>query len=102
MRPLLGPPPHSQSRSPGVWHVPTLNAADVAFLLNTLDLDARLRGALAQSGGGPGRVRLSDDVADELRDLCTARFDVVGLDPDYGLTDEGTRLEDLIDKLFVG
>jgi hypothetical protein len=45
---------------------------------------------------------ISDDMADELRDLCADRLDTHGFDEDYNPTEEGERLEFLIDKLYIG
>ena len=51
----------------------------------------------------PLEVKLiSDDLADELRDLCTERLDTHGFGIDYNPTEEGIALEKLIDKLYVG
>jgi hypothetical protein len=44
----------------------------------------------------------SDEVAEELRDLCTDRLDTHGFDVNYRPTKEGEMLEALIDKLFIG
>jgi NADPH-dependent glutamate synthase beta subunit-like oxidoreductase len=43
-----------------------------------------------------------EDIADELRDLCTDRLDEIGFGKNYEPTKEGEKLEDLIDKLFIG
>ena len=45
---------------------------------------------------------ISDDIADELRDLCAERLDTHGFDENYNPTEEGKKLEALIDKLYIG
>jgi hypothetical protein len=45
---------------------------------------------------------LSEDQADELRDLCSEHLLLVGLDEQYNPTSEGKILESLIDKFFTG
>ena len=47
-------------------------------------------------------IEISEDQADELRDLCSEQLDTTGFDDQYKLTKEGEILEALIDKLFVG
>lgn len=53
--------------------------------------------AIADRGGD-----IDDDIADELRDMCTDCLDEIGFDENYDLTNDGERLEKLIDKLFIG
>ena len=76
-----------------------LNRDDIAFLMSELDLPAELIKALedTESSG-----KILDDYADELRDLCTDRFDEIGFDENYKLTPKGKKFESLIDKLFIG
>jgi len=45
---------------------------------------------------------MSEDEADEIRDLCGEQLQIIGFNQDYELTCEGKILESLIDKLFVG
>jgi hypothetical protein len=45
---------------------------------------------------------LSEDQANELRDLCSEHLLLVGLDEQYNPTSEGKILESLIDKFFTG
>lgn len=76
-----------------------LNRDDVLFLLTMLQLAPELNQVLqAISEGG----EISDDLADELRDCCTDRLDEVGFDENYELTADGRKLDELVDKLFVG
>jgi len=76
-----------------------LSRDDVLFMLTMLQLTPDLSQVLkAISEGG----EIPDDQADELRDCCTDRLDEVGFDENYELTAEGKKLEQLIDKLFIG
>lgn len=45
---------------------------------------------------------ISEDDADELRNLCADKLDLSGFDEEYEPTESGKKLEALIDKLFVG
>ncbi len=45
---------------------------------------------------------LSDDVADDIRDLFGDQLQLVGFDEVYSPTQEGMILESLIDKFFIG
>lgn len=78
-----------------------LTLQEIQFMLRVLPLDGDLRERLealvsVQYGA------ISDDLADELRDLCTDRLDTHGFDENYNPTEEGERLELLIDKLYIG
>lgn len=76
-----------------------LNRDDVIFMLTVLQLTPDLSQMLkAISEGG----EISDDQADELRDCCTDRLDEIGFDENYELTTDGEKLEELVDKLFIG
>jgi len=46
-------------------------------------------------------LKISEDLADEIRNLCSEHLLLVGLDENYNPTFEGAILESLIDKLFV-
>jgi hypothetical protein len=73
---------------------------DIRFMLDRLELQPDLRSALdglSQTGG-----EISDEDADQLRDLCGERLQTHGFDQNYELTEEGRRLESLIDALFTG
>ena len=60
---------------------------DLQEVLNT----ARLKGGI-----------VTDDEADDLRELCMDCLQVAGFGPDYEPNQKGQRLERLIDQLFVG
>ena len=47
-------------------------------------------------------LQLSEDDADEIRDLCAEHLPMVGFDDNYDLTKEGEFLETFIDKFFIG
>ena len=46
-------------------------------------------------------LECSEDQADDIRDKCSEKLQLVGFDEKYELTPEGKILEDLIDKFFV-
>lgn len=73
---------------------------DAVFMLRVLELPSALKLRL-ESCPTQG-TELNDDEADELRDLCGERLQTHGFDDKYDPTDEGVKLESLIDKLFVG
>ena len=70
-------------------------------MLSTLSLPNNLREALVQLESSSDKS-ITDEIADELRDLCTDRLDTHGFDANYDPTKEGKQLEVLIDKLYVG
>lgn len=45
-------------------------------------------------------LKVSEEHADEIRDLCGEQLQIVGFDEKYKLTQEGKILESLIDKFF--
>lgn len=79
----------------------TLSLQEIQFILMTLPLPTHLKDELARLRYESNKS-ISDDMADELRDLCTERLDAHGFDASYAPTEEGKILEALIDKLFVG
>ena len=46
-------------------------------------------------------IEISEDAADEIRDLFGERLQIVGFDKNYCPTKEGEILESLIDKFFI-
>jgi len=77
-----------------------LSRGEVDFLLRVLELPQSLLETLKQvqiEGGS-----LGGDAADALRDLCGERLQTHGFGPDYQSTEEGKKLEKMIDRLFVG
>jgi hypothetical protein len=47
------------------------------------------------------QFEISNDIADEIRDLCSEKLQIVGFDEKYRLTEKGKLLEDLIDLFCV-
>lgn len=69
-------------------------------MLTMLQLTPSLRQVLEPISENGGDV--DEDIADKLRDMCTDRLDEIGFDENYEPTGDGEKLEELIDKLFVG
>lgn len=46
-------------------------------------------------------LSITDDQADEFRNLCSEQLQMVGFDEQYELMPKGKILESLIDKFFV-
>jgi hypothetical protein len=46
-------------------------------------------------------VTVLEEEADEIRDFCSEKLQLVGFDKDYSPTIEGRILESLIDKFFI-
>ena len=47
------------------------------------------------------KLDVSEDLADEIRDLCGEQLHLVGFDEKYAATPEGKLLEDLVDKFWI-
>ena len=47
-------------------------------------------------------LKISENHADAIRDLCGEQLQIAGFDEKYELTSEGRILESLVDKLFTG
>ena len=78
-----------------------LTLQEIRFMLTVLPLTPDLRRILEALVSASNKV-VSDDIADELRDLCAERLDTHGFDENYNPTEEGKKLELLIDKLYIG
>lgn len=76
-----------------------LQRGEIDFMLRNLGLPGTLRDKLEQAK--QGGARLSSSEADTLRDLCGDRMQSHGFDSDMELTEEGQRLESLLDRLFL-
>lgn len=74
---------------------------DIHFMLENLLLPKNLRELLNELISDNEKL-IFYDVTDELRDLCKDRLDTHGFDVDYNPTEEGKKLEALIDKLYTG
>jgi hypothetical protein len=79
----------------------TLTLQEIQFMLTALPLTDDLRERLESLISAENKA-ISDDIADELRDLCAERLDTHGFDENYNPTEEGKKLEALIDKLYIG
>jgi hypothetical protein len=77
-----------------------LRKEDAQFMLSVLDLPVDLREILERVQ--QARAAISEEVADRLRDHCGERLQTHGFDDRYNPTEEGMRLEQLIDVLFIG
>ena len=78
-----------------------LSLQDIRFMLTVLPLRAGLREKLETLVSVENTIA-SDDVADDLRDLCAESLNTYGFAENYDPTEEGEKLEALIDKLYVG
>ena len=76
--------------TPEEWHV-----------LKEVLADANSGPYPAFSGNQPV-LEITDETADEYRNLLQDEFEVGGMDERYELTARGQILESLIDKLFTG
>lgn len=77
-----------------------LKLKEIQFMLTVLSLTVDLRRILEALVSAPNKV-VSDCIADELRDLCADRLDTHGFDENYNPTEEGRKLESLIDTLYI-
>ena len=55
-----------------------------------------------EKSGNNYLLSISEDSADQLRDLFSDQLQVAGFDENYNLTKEGKIIENLIDKFFIG
>lgn len=79
----------------------SLTHSELMFMFETLSLSAEQKKQLDLATSNL-KIEISDELADSLRDSCTARLDTHGFDQEYQPTEEGKKLEELIDKLFIG
>lgn len=80
-----------------------LNADEYSYLCQATFLPSHIRKALllAKKEISDFILEISEDHADETRDLCQNQLQLFGFDAQYELTKEGQILENLIDKLFI-
>ena len=78
-----------------------LSRNDIEFMIFNLDLSDDLRMLLEKLRDAQDKT-ITDDLADQLRDLCTQKLDTHGFDINYDPTELGIKLEELIDKLYIG
>jgi hypothetical protein len=81
-----------------------LNEKEHEYLCRAFFLANRYKDILASSEHHDDKysLKISEDQADEIRDLCGEELQLVGFDEKYDLTSEGKILESLIDKFFIG
>ena len=77
-----------------------LSNSEIEFMIFNLDLPDDLRMFLGKLSESQDK-KISDDMADELRDFCTEKLDTHGFDIDYQPIEFGRKLEALIDKLYI-
>lgn len=46
-------------------------------------------------------VKIGEDLADVIRDWAMDKQQIVGFDKDYDLTNEGKKLQEIIDKFYI-
>lgn len=78
-----------------------LSKNDIEFMILNIDLSDDLRMLLEKLRDAQDKI-IPDDVADQLRDFCTEKLDTHGFDINYEPTELGKKLEELIDKLYIG
>ena len=78
-----------------------LNKNEYDYLYNLPFLQKKLQ-FLLHGQEGVFLLKISEQQADEIRDLCGEQLQLVGFDEKYKLTQEGKILESLIDKFFAG
>lgn len=81
-----------------------LNRNEYNYLCQASFLEDKYRKLLFSSEQQDGKysLKISEDQADEIRDLCGEQLQIFGFDTQYELTQEGKILESLVDKFFVG
>ncbi len=78
-----------------------INSKDIEFLISNLRLPKEVVNELRELETENEKL-ISEETADKLRDLCTDKLDTHGFDLDYEPNELGKKLEELIDKLFIG
>ena len=81
-----------------------LNKDEYTYLCHESFLEDKYKKLLFSSHQHDGKylLKISEDQADEIRDLCGEQLQIVGFDRNYELTSEDEILESLVDKFFVG
>ncbi len=82
-----------------------LNEDEFKYISSASFLSEKLRKNLTQglqNNSPPYLLNLSEDIADEYRDLFGEQLQINEFDENYELTKEGAILESLIDKFFCG
>ena len=81
-----------------------LNKDEYNYLCHASFLEDKYRKLLFSSHQHDNKysLKILEDQADELRDLCGEQLQIAGFDKNYELTSEDEILESLVDKFFVG
>lgn len=81
-----------------------LNKNEYTYLCRASFLEDKYRKLLFSSENHDGiySLKISEDEAGEIRDLCGERLQLACFDEKYELNQEGKILEPLVDKFFVG
>ena len=85
-------------------HKIKLSRLEYTYLCQAAFIQKRHRESLfsAQQMRDDHLISVSEDLANEIRDLCGEQLQIAGFDEKYELTPEGEILESLIDKFFIG
>ena len=78
----------------------TLNQSDIRFMQAVLPLSEGLR-KLFDKLASKNKKLIPDEISSELSDLCEERLATHGFDDYYSPTEEGRKLEELMDKLYT-
>lgn len=81
-----------------------LNESEFSYICQATFLPEKLRSLFSkvQKQGASYLLKISENEADQIRDLCGEHLQIVGFDEKYDLTPEGEVLEALVDKFFIG
>ncbi len=81
-----------------------LNQDEYSYLCKAPFLPDRLRQLffLTEREENAYMLNITEDQADEIRDLCGEQLQLVGFDEKYDPTPEGEMLENLVDKFYIG
>ncbi len=78
----------------------TLNLPDIRFMQTVLPLTESHRELFNKLASIKEKL-ISDEVSDELTELCAKRLATHGFDDYYSPTEEGRKIGELIDKLYA-
>ena len=78
----------------------TLNQSDIRFMQAVLPLSEGLR-KLFDKLTSKNKKLIPDEISSELSDLCEERLATHGFDDYHSPTEEGRKLEELMDKLYT-
>ena len=80
-----------------------LNKSEYIYLCQASFLEDKHKKMFFSSEQHDGKyvLKIPENQADEIRDLCGERLQMVGFDENYELNQEGKILESLVDKFFI-